>query len=112
MKDRFEKLSELWTNLPVSKKVTLVVALIGIVGLSAAIMSWSGGSTAMRPLVSGADAKDLGEVVEILNANQIPYEYNEAGDSILVPEDKRASMRMELAMKGLPKTGDVGFEIF
>ena len=75
-------------------------------------MSWSGGSTAMRPLVSGADAKDLGEVVEILNANQIPYEYNEAGDSILVPEDKRASMRMELAMKGLPKTGDVGFEIF
>ena len=112
MKDRFEKLSELWTNLPVSKKVTLVVALIGIVGLSAAIMSWSGGSTAMRPLVSGADAKDLSEVVEILNANQIPYEYNEAGDSILVPEDKRASMRMELAMKGLPKTGDVGFEIF
>ena len=65
----------------------------------------------MRPLVSGADAKDLSEVVEILNANQIPYEYNEAGDSILVPEDKRASMRME-PMKGLPKTGDVGFEIF
>ena len=66
----------------------------------------------MRVLVSGADSKDLGEVVEILKSNQIPYEYNEAGDSILVPEDKRASMRMELAMKGLPKTGDVGFEIF
>ena len=29
-----------------------------------------------------------------------------------MPEDKRAEMRMELAMKGLPKTGDVGFEIF
>ena len=66
----------------------------------------------MRVLVSGADANDLGEVVEILKSNQIPYEYNEAGDSVLVPEDKRASMRMELAIKGLPKTGDVGFEIF
>jgi len=112
MKERFDKISELWSNLPSSKKITLVVAALGIVGLSAAILSWSGGSTQMRVLVSGADAKDLGEVVEILKSNQIPYEYNEAGDSILVPEDKRASMRMELAMKGLPKTGDVGFEIF
>ena len=112
MKERFDKISELWSNLPSSKKITLVLAALGIVGLSAAILSWSGGSTQMRVLVSGADAKDLGEVVEILKSNQIPYEYNEAGDSILVPEDKRASMRMELAMKGLPKTGDVGFEIF
>ena len=112
MNERFEKLSELWSNLPSSKKITLIVATIGIVGLSAAILAWSGGSTQMRVLVSGADAKDLGEVVDILKSNQIPYEYNEAGDSILVPEDKRAAMRMELAMKGLPKTGDVGFEIF
>jgi flagellar M-ring protein FliF len=66
----------------------------------------------MRVLVSGADSKDLAEVVEILNSKQIPFEYSETGDSILVPDDKRAEMRMELAMKGLPKTGDVGFEIF
>lgn len=112
MNERFEKISELWSNLPSSKKITLIVATIGIVGLSAAILAWSGGSTQMRVLVSGADATDLGEVVDILKSNQIPYEYNEAGDSILVPEDKRAAMRMELAMKGLPKTGDVGFEIF
>lgn len=112
MKERFDKISELWSSLPGSKKITLLVAAIGIVGLSAFILSWSGGSTQMRVLVSGADAKDLGEVVEILKSNQIPYEYNEVGDSILVPEDKRASMRMELAMKGLPRTGEVGFEIF
>ena len=66
----------------------------------------------MRVLVSGADSKDLAEVVDILKSNQVPFEYSESGDTILVPEDKRASMRMELAMKGLPKTGDVGFEIF
>ena len=66
----------------------------------------------MRILVSGADAKDLGEVVDIFKTNQVPFEYNEAGDSILVPEEHRTAMRMELAIKGLPKTGDVGFEIF
>jgi flagellar M-ring protein FliF len=77
-----------------------------------AIISFTGGSDQMRVLVSGADSKDLAEVVEILNSKQIPFEYSETGDSILVPDDKRAEMRMELAMKGLPKTGDVGFEIF
>jgi flagellar M-ring protein FliF len=47
-----------------------------------------------------------------LKSNQIEYEISESGDSILVPEDKIAGMRMEMAMKGLPKSGDVGYEIF
>ena len=54
----------------------------------------------------------MSEVVDVLRANQVEFEYSESGDTILVPEDKRAAMRMELAMKGLPKSGDVGFEIF
>ena len=66
----------------------------------------------MRVLVSGAEAKDLSDVVDVLKANQVEFEYSENGDTILVPEDKRAAMRMELAMKGLPRSGDVGFEIF
>lgn len=112
MKERFTKLFDIWQNLPIAKKATIAIALIGVFGMSVLILNWTGGSTNMRPLVSGADAADLSEVVDILNSNQVPFEYNEAGDTILVPEDKRAAMRMELAMKGLPKTGDVGFEIF
>ena len=112
MRERFSKIAELWQALPSGKKVTFAVALIGVLAMSAFFISYTGGSEKMRVLVSGADPKDLSEVVEALNAKQIPFEYNEAGDSILVPEDKRAEMRMELAMKGLPKTGDVGFEIF
>ena len=112
MKERFEKLIELWGQLPSTRKLGLGVALLGIIGLSIGILSWSGGSSDMRVLVSGADAKDLGEVVDVLKSNQVPFEYSESGDTILVPEEKRAAMRMELAMKGLPKSGDVGFEIF
>ena len=113
MKDRLNKLAEIWSKLPNSKKATVAVAVLGVLAMSALILNWNGGSSSkMRNLVSGADAADLGEVVEILEANQVPFEYNESGDSILVPEEHRAAMRMELAVKGLPKTGDVGFEIF
>ena len=112
MKERFDKLNELWSGLSSGRKTSLVVAVLGILAISVGILSWSGGSSAMRPLVSGADAEDLNDVVEVLRANQVEFEYSESGDTILVPEDKRAAMRMELAMKGLPKSGDVGFEIF
>ena len=113
MKDRFTRLLEIWNNLPNSKKATVVIALVGVLAMSVLILNWNGGGSAkMRILVSGADAADLGEVVDILETNQVPFEYNEAGDSILVPEEHRTAMRMELAIKGLPKTGDVGFEIF
>lgn len=112
MKERFEKLNQLWEGLATSRKIGLVGALLGIVLLSVGILSWSGGSGDMRILVSGAEAQDLGEVVEVLKSNQVEFEYGETGDSILVPEESLAPMRMELAMKGLPKSGDVGFEIF
>ena len=112
MKERFDKLLEIWSRVSTGQKISLVVAVLGIIGLSVGIMNWTVGGTSMRPLVSGADAKDLGEVVELLKNNQIEYEISESGDSILVPEDKRAQMRMEMAVKGLPKSGDVGYEIF
>ena len=112
MKERFSKLAELWNGLNSSRKLTLVVAVGGILLLSVGILSWSGGGTSMRVLVSGADADDLSDVVDVLRSNQVEFEYSENGDTILVPEDKRAAMRMELAMKGLPRSGDVGFEIF
>ena len=112
MKERFDKLNELWSGLSSGRKTSLVVAVLGILAISVGILSWSGGSSSMRPLVSGADTEDLNDVVEVLRSNQVEFEYSESGDTILVPEDKRAAMRMELAMKGLPKSGDVGFEIF
>ena len=90
----------------------MVAAVLGILVLSGAILAFSGSSKSMRMLVSGADAKDLGEVVDVLKANQVEFEYGASGDSILVPEDQVANLRMELAMKGLPKSGDVGYEIF
>ncbi|MBU62462.1 MAG: flagellar M-ring protein FliF [Opitutae bacterium] len=112
MKERFDKFLEIWTRVSTGQKISLVVAVLGIIGLSVGIMSWTSGGTSMRPLVNGADSKDLSEVVELLKSNQVEYEISESGDSILVPEDKRAQMRMEMAMKGLPKSGDVGYEIF
>jgi flagellar M-ring protein FliF len=112
MKERLNRLGEIWGALSTSQKFSSAGAFIGLLIASAAILSLSGGSNNLRLLVSGTDAADLGEVTEVLKSNQIEFEYGPAGDSILVPADKLATARMELAMKGLPKSGDVGYEIF
>ena len=100
MKERFDKLLEIWSQVSMGQKISLVVAVLGIIGLSVGIMNWTSGGTSMRPLVSGADSKDLGEVAELLKNNQVEYEISESGDSILVPEDKLAKSRIAMAMKG------------
>lgn len=66
MKERLNRLNEVWSALGASQKFTLVGAFVGVLLLSAGILSFSGGSTNLRPLVSGADAKDLSEVTEVL----------------------------------------------
>lgn len=106
MKERLNRLGEIWNALSTSQKFTMAGAFAGVLIVSAAILSFSGGSKDLRPLVSGADAADLGEVTEVLKANQIEFEYGSGGDSILVSADKLAAARMELAMKGLPKSGE------
>ena len=112
MKERFDKLTQLWGGLSSSRKLGLVVAVFGIIAISVGILSWSGGNGEMKRLVTGGDAEDMGEVVDYLKANQIEFEFSEAGNTILVPADKHARVKMEMAMKGLPKTGNVGYEIF
>ena len=79
-------------NLPNARKFSLSAALLGVLVLSAAILAFSGTSKNMKMLVSGADAKDLGAVVDVLKANKVEFEYGASGDTILVPEDQVANL--------------------
>ena len=89
--------------LVLATRFSFVGAFLGVIVLSLVILFLSGGTKELRVLVSGADATGLGEVSEVLKSNQIDFEYGSSGDSILVPADKLAAARMELAMKGLPR---------
>ena len=56
MKERLNRLGEIWNALSTSQKFTMAGAFAGVLIVSAAILSFSGGSKDLRPLVSGADA--------------------------------------------------------
>jgi flagellar M-ring protein FliF len=78
----------------------------------AAGMLWYAGQTDWRVLFSGLDAKDTQQIAQELSAAGIVYELTPDGSGIQVAADQVDKARMEVASKGMPQTGRMGFELF
>ena len=63
-------------------------------------------------LFSNLTEEDASKVVEHLNAQKIQFNLKDNGHTIEVQEDKLYETRLELAGKGIPSSGIVGYEIF
>ncbi|KTS41255.1 flagellar M-ring protein FliF, partial [Methylobacterium indicum] len=67
----------------------------------------------MGVLYSELSVQDAGAVVRDLEARGIRYEMRgDAGQTVMAPRADLARLRMDLAAKGLPSAGGVGYEIF
>jgi len=69
-------------------------------------------SPGMSLLYGGLDAADSEQIVQRLEAQQIPYELRANGDQIYVPEDQVPRLRLAMAGEGIPTGGSIGYEIF
>ncbi len=58
------------------------------------------------------DLHDSGQIVQKLEAMNVPYQLRGDGAQILVPADQVARLRVAMAETGLPHGGSVGYEIF
>ena len=66
----------------------------------------------MRVLLSGLTPQDAQQVEQELNAAGISYEVSPDGASIRVPASSLNKARLEVAGKGLPSSGRLGFSLF
>jgi flagellar M-ring protein FliF len=107
----FIETSRFWRRLGVNQKVSLGISFLAIIGLCAAILVWSG-----RPdyvlLFSNLSAEDAWAVVESLNKEGVPYKFSQNGSAIHVPSKDVHRLRISLAASGLPKSSELGYEIF
>ncbi|WP_291490512.1 flagellar basal-body MS-ring/collar protein FliF [Desulfurella sp.] len=62
-------------------------------------------------LFSNLNDKDASKIINYLDQQKIPYKIIN-GNTIEVPKDSVYKLRLDLAAKGLPSGGVVGFEIF
>jgi flagellar M-ring protein FliF len=92
------------------------IAAMGVVSLALvgffAFVIMRVSQPAMGVLFSEMSMQDANAVIKDLDARGIRYETRGDGQTILVPRSDMARIRMDLATKGLPSCGGVGYEIF
>ncbi|HEY1107219.1 MAG TPA: flagellar basal-body MS-ring/collar protein FliF, partial [Opitutaceae bacterium] len=111
MKNFTQSLLDLWKQLGLNQRVSLIVAAVAVIGGLAGVVLWS-----QRPdyqlLYARLGEKDVSAVVTHLQSQNISYQITAGGSAIMVPSKMVHKLRMDLAGKGVPSGDGVGFEIF
>jgi flagellar M-ring protein FliF len=111
MKNFAQSLLDLWKQLGINQRVSLVVAAIAVAGGMVAIVLWS-----QRPdytlLFGRLNEKDAASVISYLESQNVPHQVTAGGTAVLVPSTQVYKLRMDLSTKGIPSGDGVGFEIF
>lgn len=104
-------LLDLWKQLGLNQRVSLVVAALAVIGGLIGVVLWS-----QRPdyqlLYARLGEKDAGAVISYLDSQNIPHQETAGGAAVEVPSNMVYKVRMDLASKGIPSGDGVGFEIF
>jgi len=97
--------------LPLGRKVAVVaVALSTLIGIVLLVV-WTN-RIDYQPLYFNLSPEDAGVVVEELKDQKISYRLSANGRTVMVPSGKVYDLRLNLAGRGIPSGGGVGFEIF
>ncbi len=97
-------------NSQLGNKLILVVAAAAVVAVMVVFWLWSQ-QPDYRVLFSNYTDKDGGAIVAALEKMNVPYKFSDSGTAILVPASQVHQARLKLAADGLPKGGNIGFEI-
>ncbi|PWF48865.1 flagellar basal-body MS-ring/collar protein FliF [Massilia glaciei] len=95
---------------PMGRNFLLGLGLAGVLALMAVLWMW-GQQPEYRVLFSNFTDRDGGAITASLEQMGVPHKFSEGGAAIMVPADKVHDVRLKLAAQGLPKGGNVGFEL-
>ncbi len=86
----------------------IVVVTLVLLGFVFSVFNQPNYST----LYSNLAQSDASSVIKELDSKKIPYKITDGGSTIQVQKDKVYQVRIDLAGKGIPTSGDVGYELF
>jgi flagellar M-ring protein FliF len=110
MAEQEKKAVNLLNQLTLQQKMGVVVGIAALFALIAGAWMW-GQTPDYRVLYSNLSDRDGGAIIESLQQMNIPYKFAEGGGALLVASNQVHEARLKLASQGLPKGGNVGFEL-
>ncbi len=106
-----QPVARVWRDAGAMQRVavlTFVILAVGAVGTAA----FFGSRPSWGVLYSNLQEDDAGNILAKLKEQKIAYRLAANGTAIEVPDAKVHELRLSLAGQGLPRGGNVGFEIF
>lgn len=94
----------------VGGKLLLIAGMAAVIAVMVVFWLWSQ-QPDYRVLFSNFTDKDGGAIVAALDKMNVPYKLSDSGTAILVPAAQVHQARLKLASQGLPKGGNIGFEL-
>ncbi|MFD1067576.1 flagellar basal-body MS-ring/collar protein FliF [Oceanobacillus locisalsi] len=100
-----------WKSRSKGQKGGLIGGAILIVMIIASVIFFSS-TTNYVPLYNDLSMQEAGQITSELDAKAVPYEVENGGTSILVPEGQDDSLLLEFASMGLPNSGSIDYSFF
>lgn len=99
------------------KKTTLKQRIIGLTALLTLLglillLSFTLSRPHYVQLYDRLSEKETGEITARLKEMGVPYQLTPTGTGILVPQERAADVRVQLAAEGIPKSGSITYESF
>lgn len=110
-KGSLEAILSIFNKLSMQQRMMIgIVVVVTLVLLGSVIFVFN--EPSYSALYTNLAQEDASKVVEHLTGQKIPYKLEDNGQTIRVPKDKVYEVRLQLAGKGIPSSGIVGYEIF
>ncbi len=97
-------------QLATGQKFGIAIGVAVLIALLSSIWMW-GQTPEYRVLYSNLSDRDGGAIIESLQQQNIPYKFSDGGGALMVPANVVYETRLKMATLGLPKGGNVGFEL-
>ncbi len=99
-----------FSQVPMGQKIKAGIGVVALIAVATSAWLWSQ-QPDWKVLYTSLSDKDGGAVIASLAQMNLPYKFTEGGGAILVPGNRVHDTRLKLASQGLPRGGNVGFEL-
>ncbi len=107
----FDSVRERFQALNTNQRLFMGLGFAGLVLALGVVFSAGRSNQDYRVLFANVNEGDGAAIITALQQMNVPYQFTEGGGAITVPQGLVYETRLKLAGQGLPKAGNVGFEL-
>ncbi|GAA4158425.1 flagellar basal-body MS-ring/collar protein FliF [Gryllotalpicola daejeonensis] len=106
----FRRLGAYFRGFSAAQRTVAIIGVAAVVLGGIALASWLG-KPDYAPLFTGLQASDASAIVDQLTSDGVPYQLEDGGSSVLVPQDKVYAERLKAASNSLPSDTTSGYAL-